>query len=48
MVDNFSKFVHLGAIPNRNSLTLANWALTRVFTVFGPPKIIKSDNGGEF
>ena len=48
MVDNFSKFVHLGALPNRNSITLANWAFKSVFEVFGVLEIIKSDNGGEF
>ena len=48
LVDNFSKFVLLGALPNRTSKTLATWFMREVVGVFGVPHIIKSDNGSEF
>ena len=48
MVDNFNRFVHIAALENRNSGTLAKFLMDRIIGVFGPPKVIKSDNGNEF
>ena len=48
MVDNFNRFVHIAALENRKSGTLAKFLMDRIVGVFGPPKIMKSDNGSEF
>ena len=48
MVDNFSKHVILGATPNRQAQTIAEWFYTHVICLFGAPEIIKSDGGSEF
>ena len=48
MVDNFSKFVFLSALPNREGDTIADFIFKQVVCIFGPPLILKSDNGGEF
>ena len=48
VVDNFSRFITLGALPNRSSTTVANWFYNNVYCIYGKPEIIKSDLGGEF
>ena len=48
LVDNFSKYVVVGALPNRTSRTLANWFFKAIVGYFGTPFIIKSDGGNEF
>ena len=48
LVDNFSKYVVLGAVPDRKSETLAKWFYRSVVGYFGVPAVIKSDNGLEF
>ena len=47
-MDNFSKYVVLGALPNRKSETLAEWFYKAVVAYFGVPAVIKSDGGSEF
>ena len=48
LVDNFSKSVLLGALPDRTSKTLATWFMREVIGIFGVPHIVKLDNGREF
>ena len=48
MVDNFSKFVILGAFKDRKSNTLASWMMREIVGNFGVPIMVKSDNGLEF
>ena len=48
MVDNFSKFVKIGALKDKTSRTLAKWLMNEIIGIFGPPVIIKSDNGSEY
>lgn len=48
LVDNFSKFVTIGALPDRTSATLAWWLYEHVICLYGKPLMIKSDGGSEF
>ena len=47
-MDNFSKFVTLGALPDRRSDTIAQWLHANVVCLYGRPLLIKSDGGSEF
>jgi putative transposase len=47
MVDHFSRFTILRALPDKNSLTIAK-ELLNIFCLFSFPKVISHDNGGEF
>ncbi|KAG1441978.1 hypothetical protein G6F56_011255 [Rhizopus delemar] len=47
LVDIFSRFTILRAIPDKTAMTIAN-ELADVFCLFGFPKVIQSDNGSEF
>jgi transposase InsO family protein len=47
LVDVASRFVVCRPLPNTQEHTVAR-ALFEIFTVFGPPKILQSDRGGEF
>jgi len=47
IVDVFTGFVMLYAIPNNYAETIAE-KLWEMISIFGPPKIISSDNGAEF
>ncbi|EIE88739.1 hypothetical protein RO3G_13450 [Rhizopus delemar RA 99-880] len=47
MVDLFSRFTILKAIPDKQALTIAK-QLVDIFCTFGWPKVIASDNGKEF
>ena len=48
LVDNFSKFVMIGALPDRKAETVAQWLYGTVIYLFGIPLLIKSDGGSEF
>ena len=37
LVDNFSKFVMLGALPDRRAETIAQWLYQNVICLFGSP-----------
>ena len=47
VVDVFTRFTILRAIPDKRKETIAI-ELWKIFCQFGPPKIVQSDNGGEF
>ena len=47
MVDIFSRFCILRAIPDKTALTIAK-QLVDVFNLVGWPKVLQSDNGSEF
>ena len=47
ILDVFSRFLWLRPLPNKNSNTVAK-ELYRIYLEFGPPKIIQTDQGGEF
>ena len=48
MVDNFSRFVFLGALKDRSSGSTTKWIMEHVIGICGSSIIIKSDNGSEF
>ena len=48
MVDAYSKFVLLVALPNKSSLTIVNAIRERLIGVFGVPLTLRMDNGSEF
>ncbi|KAG2228417.1 hypothetical protein INT48_002888, partial [Thamnidium elegans] len=47
MVDHFSRFTILRALPDKTSLTIAK-ELLNIFCLFSFPKVISHDNGSEF
>ena len=47
LVDYFSRFTVLRAIPDKSSVTIAR-ELLNVFCLFSFPKVLTSDNGSEF
>lgn len=47
LVDYYSRFTILRALPDKHSTTIAK-ELLNVFSLFGFPKVINSDNGTEF
>lgn len=47
-VDPFSKFVLLEALPNKTADSVARFLRDKVIAIFGPPKVLASDNGKEF
>lgn len=48
IVDNFSKFVVMKAMPRANTVSLIKFLDERVFSVFGIPKKFTSDNGSVY
>ena len=48
MVDTFSKFVILAALPDRAASTVARCIRERLISVFGVPLSFRVDNGTEF
>ena len=48
VVDHFSKWAEAFAIPNHTAPTVANVLVSQVFSKFGTPKQILSDQGPEF
>ena len=48
VVDIATRMVLLEPLADKSAKTIAWFLLTRIFSVFGPPKIIQSDNGSEF
>ena len=48
MVDAYSKFVLLVALPNKSSLTIASAVREQLIGVFGIPLTLRTDNGSEF
>ena len=48
MVDTFSKFVILAALPGRAASTVARCIRERLISVFGVPLSFRVDNGTEF
>ena len=47
IIDVFSRYIFLVAIKDKAAMTIAT-ELFRIFCLFGPPKILQSDNGTEF
>ena len=47
LVDVFTGFIILRALPNKEDITVAR-ALFDIFAIIGIPRILQSDNGGEF
>jgi hypothetical protein len=45
--DHFTKFIQLRPLRAKSSLEVAN-ALFDIFSIFGVPLILQSDNGREF
>ena len=48
IVDYFSKWTESFALPDHTALTVAECLVTEVFTRFGVPRILHSDQGAEF
>lgn len=47
-IDVFSKFIVMNSLPNKESLTLAEWLYDRVICEYGVPLVVRSDRGTEF
>ena len=47
-VDPFSKWVELGALPDKTAESCADFFYTNVVARYGIPRLVRSDNGGEF
>jgi transposase InsO family protein len=47
-IDSFSQFTWSFALDNRESETIHKCVVQEIFSRFGNPKILQSDNGGEF
>lgn len=47
-VDDFSKFVILGVLPNRTASALRDWMLAHVLGPYGRPLQVRTDRGNEF
>ena len=47
-VDDFSKFVVLGTLPDRTASSLASWFSTHILGPFGRPLQVRTDRGNEF
>nr|CAD2201266.1 unnamed protein product [Meloidogyne enterolobii] len=45
--DQFTKFVHLRALQNKDSRSIA-FLLEEIFAQFGPPQVLQTGNGREF
>ena len=48
VIDHLARFVTLAAIPNKEAITIARTLVDRVFSVFGVPEGLHSDQGKEF
>ena len=48
VIDNFSKYVILGALKTKASKEIADWLETNLFCTYGIPFAIFSDRGTEF
>ena len=47
-IDDFSKYVELQPIPNKESITIRDWFLNEIIKRYGKPKQIRTDRGIEF
>jgi hypothetical protein len=47
-VDCFSKWVEVRKLPSKTPELLAEWLEHDIFSRYGIPKIIRTDNGTEF
>ena len=47
-VDTFSKWVEIGAIPDKSAATCADFFYTNVCCRYGLPRKVRSDQGNEF
>lgn len=47
-IDTFCKFVVLDTLPDKSAASVATFLRTRIFTTYGPPARLRSDNGTEF
>lgn len=47
-IDHLTRFVILTAVPNKAAATIARTLVNRVFSVFGVPELLHSDQGTEF
>lgn len=48
IIDNMTRYLQLVALPCKNAETVANALIDNFITIFGPPRIIQTDNGAEF
>ena len=48
VIDHLTRFVILAAVPNREATTIAGTLVDRVFSAFGVPEVLHSDQGKEF
>lgn len=48
ILDHFTKFVYLKAIKHATSVSLIDCLRKDIFTVFGVPEVVHSDNGRQF
>jgi hypothetical protein len=47
-IDNVSKWVEAGAIPNKSADRVKRWIWEKVICRFGAPEEVITDNGREF
>ena len=48
VIDHLTRFIVLIGIPNKEATTVARKLVERVFSIFGPPETLHSDQGNEF
>ena len=48
IIDHFTRFAALVALPDNKEQTITKALVERVFSIFGPPKTLHSDQGPEF
>ena len=48
MMDHLTRFAILTPIPNKSAETVANVLIEKIFSIFGPPEMLHSDQGTEF
>ena len=47
-IDNFCRYIVIGALPDRRADTIARWFHSTVVCTYGVPGLVRTDGGSEF